>query len=291
MSKAKPTKVPVMRPNQPYEAWKKELRIWEATNIELCVEPKIQAGSLFQSLEGSQRETVLSELAVEEISSVDGVKNIIQTLDYFYLGNEGQNAFNVIDEFLSFKRAPDSTIEQLIIDFQLKMNKVKNSGTVLSERILGYALLKAANLTTDKQDMVKATCQQLTYKTVKIQLEKVGLSSKSSNIKTHISNVKVEQCFCGNLPTNVVQPESTDSSSDDDLQKESTFYSFQKRRFEPSTSGGKFKVNPADRYGHIRACAYCKCHYHWILDCPYAPASVKNEVANKTKRRNNQKPL
>ena len=94
MSKAKPSKVPVMKQYQPFEDWQKELEIWEAMNTELGVEPKIQAGSLFESLEGLPRQTVLSELSVRGIISDNGVASIIKILSYFYSGNETQNIFN-----------------------------------------------------------------------------------------------------------------------------------------------------------------------------------------------------
>ena len=69
--------------NQPYVDWKKELQIWEATNHVLGVDGKVQAGMLFQSLEGIPRQIVLSEMKVTEITADDGVKNIIDTLDNF----------------------------------------------------------------------------------------------------------------------------------------------------------------------------------------------------------------
>ena len=179
MSKTKATKVPVMKENQPYEDWKKELQIWEVTNTALGVDKPIQAGTVFQSLDGTARQTVLSELTVEEITDADGVKNIIKTLDQFFLGNKTQNAYNTIEDLMTYKRKPDMAIENFIIEFQLKVNKVKSSGTELSDGVLGYALLSAANLPEDKHDMCKATCDKLTFKHVKQQLEKIGFGKTS----------------------------------------------------------------------------------------------------------------
>ena len=66
-----------MKKGQPYVDWKKELKIWRMTNTKLGVEKEVLAGILFESLEGTPRDTVLSELDVEQISHVDGVDNII----------------------------------------------------------------------------------------------------------------------------------------------------------------------------------------------------------------------
>ena len=78
------TKVPVMKKDQQYTDWKKELQIWEATNTVLGVDKKIQAGVLFESLDGIPRQTVLSELTVSEITHENGVENILSTLDHFF---------------------------------------------------------------------------------------------------------------------------------------------------------------------------------------------------------------
>ena len=82
---------------------------------------------------------------------------------------------------MNFKCDKDSTLYNFVVEFQLKVNKVKASGTVLSDGVLGYMLLRSANLTSEKYDMIKATCDVLTYKNVKAQLEKVGLARSTSS--------------------------------------------------------------------------------------------------------------
>ena len=319
MSKStKPTKVPVMMPDQRYEDWKNELRVWEVTNSALGVESRVQAGILFQALERTPRQTVLSELTVEKITCNEGVNNIIKTLDRFYLGNETKNAFDVIDNLMDFKCTPDLTFEKFIIEFQLKVNKVKASGTILSDGMLGYTLLKAANLSSDKYDMVKATCDTVTYNNVKSQIEKIGLSKnrrngKFSSNQESSSNVKIEQSFCSFSPDAVQNTNLSESSSDEEMDKTIAFYTGEnnrskyyhageknrstwrnvgeRNRLNESNPGRKSK-NPTDRYGNVRACVFCKCNYHWVMDCPYAPVALKNEVANKYKNRyNNHKAL
>ena len=300
MNKSKPTKVPAMKQDQPFEDWKKELEIWQETNTTLGVDPKIQAGSLFESLDGVPRQTVLSELTVRQITAVDGVQNILTTLNFFYSGNETQNAFNVIDMLLNYKRPVDLSIEKFIIAFQLIINKVKVSGTILSERLLGYALLKSANLSNDKENMVKATCDELTYKKVKAQIEKIGVGDTVSGNQSKFltgsgsSNaaVKVEQCFCGKTTCAVYQNNgSADGSSDEDANGDNIFYSGQRNRLNNFSGNKRPQMNPVDRFGHVRSCAFCKCHYHWLAECPYAPHSIKNEVANKARYKSVPKTL
>ena len=99
-----------MKPDQPYIDWKKELSVWQATNTAIGVEKRIQAGILFESLDGPPRQTVLSELTVEEITSDVGVENIIKTLDIYFKGNVTKNAFSHIDELMSYRCGKDVKI-------------------------------------------------------------------------------------------------------------------------------------------------------------------------------------
>ena len=292
MSKA--AKVPVMRQNQTYTDWRKELQVWQVTNATIGVDNKTQAGTLFLSLEGLPRQTVLSELTVAEITHEDGIDNILQTLDNFYMGNETKNAFAAIDELLQYKCNRDDTMEQFIIQFQLIVNRVKASGTKLSEGILGYTLLSSANLSEEKQDMVKATCDVVTFRKVKAQLEKIGFGKSRSNSRTFTtdpktSSVKLETFYGEKAHLKSYYDQS--GSSDEDLNGEQVLYSESKNPIARQ-SQGKFKLNPPDRFGHARPCTYCKCLYHWLIDCPYAPDSVKSNLRSKrTSYSSTSKPL
>ena len=293
----KPTKVPAMRKNQPYLDWKKELHLWQVTNSAIGVQRKVLGGVLYQSLEGIARDAVLSELTVEEMSDDEhGVSNIIKTLDHFFIGNETQNSYNAMDDLIKFKCTDNQTLEAFIIEFHIKVNKVKASGTVLHDGVLGYTLLNSANLSQDKHDMVKATCDELTFNNVKAQLEKIGFEKSrskyskyvtSTKIDTHESKVKLEKCLYGESSPNQYR-ETLENSSDEDLNGEHVYYS-ENRALKPS--GSKFKMNPTDRFGHVRPCTYCKCLYHWLADCQYAPSSVKSDLRSKSMQDKTKKVL
>ena len=269
--------------------WKKELEVWQVANTVINVEKKIQACVLFESLEGIARQTVLSELTVAEITAEEGVKNITSTLDFFFIGNETQKAYDAIDDILNYRRDKEVTMEKFVVEFQLKVSKVKASGTVLPEGVLGYTLLNCANLPEEKHDMIKATCDVLTYKNVKAQLEKIGFAKSTSKMskfsvkESESPRVKIESCFYGDgYASSSGKRPYNDDSSDEDLCRDQVFYSEHKSSFGNSignqygNNAKKFKMNPTDRHGHVRACSYCKCLYHWLIDCPYAPSSSKN---------------
>ena len=70
------------------------MEIWEETNIIRGVDKKVLAGELFESLDGAARSTVRSELALKDIISDIGVKNITAKLDEFFAGDKVTNAFS-----------------------------------------------------------------------------------------------------------------------------------------------------------------------------------------------------
>ena len=75
------------------------------------------------------------------------------------------------------------------------------------------------------------------------------------------------------------------------MTKATAFYSSQNKQSNRYSRDNKVQMNSRDRFGHVRACAFCKCHYHWLADCQYAPVSVKTDMVNKSKHKYNQKPL
>ena len=197
----------------------------------------------------------------------------------------------------------DSSIKNFLIEFQLKVNKVKVSGTILSEEVLGCVLLNAANLPDNKHAMIKATCSELTYKVVQCQLKKIGYAKSgcqslkltdSQDVET--MKVKVKSCYYSNMLYQLQHSHNDDyckSSLDENLNGEKIHYTQGKQSF--SAQQGPYikpKLNPTDRFGHVRACSFCKSLYHWLVDCPHAPAKAKSSLnCKKRLNRTYRKPL
>ena len=179
-------------------------------NLKREVDKIVLAGQLYESLNGRSRSIVLSELSVEQISNDCGVNNIIDTLDRFFDVDSVRNTFEVYDELIRFKRDSHMNVQDFLIEFQLRSNKVKASGITLSDGMLGYTLLNCANLLSDTVDLIRATCDDLDYKTVKEQLKKIGFGKSppsqnngvinkcsSSNYWSLPSATKVEKVYYG----------------------------------------------------------------------------------------------
>ena len=161
---SKSTKVPIMHKDLSYSDWKKELEVWEQTNIIRGVDKRVLAGELFESLQGSARSTVLSELTLIQIVSDTGVKQISDKLDEFFAGDKTQNKFSANDQFYKFKRDPSMSLEEFFIEFKLRQSKLAAAGSVLDDGVLGYTMLECANLPPEKNQLVRMTCPELSFK-------------------------------------------------------------------------------------------------------------------------------
>ena len=62
--------------------------------------------AIFLSLEGKAKEAVL-ELEIENISGINGVKNIIEKLDSLYKKDKVQVAYETYNTFEKFQRSSD----------------------------------------------------------------------------------------------------------------------------------------------------------------------------------------
>lgn len=285
----KPTKAPSMSADTAYSDWKKQVQIWQLTNTPFGCSKTVLSGSLFEALTGQARDTVLSSLKIEEIVCDDGIDNMINTLDEFFAENDVKSAFTAQDDLMNFRRKSGTGYKEFLVDFQLRANKVKLSGTELSDGVLGYTLLKCANLPQEKEELIRTTCQKLDLKTVRTQLDKLSLShdnnSQSEKLKYH---VKSEEPNNNKHLAYYQNPNTTSpSSSEDDYEQElhDAYYgryggSYRENR--GSTNNSSPKLNPLDRFKNVTQCDFCKCIYHWLPDCPYAPEDVKASARRRT---------
>ena len=145
-------------------------------------------------LEGEAEDKIL-ELEEDDIIAEDGLDNIIKQLDTIFKKNETVEKFNALDNFETYRRPSDISINDFVIEFDKRHNKTKKLGTAMSDDLLAYKLIKSANLSgQDEKDekVVKATCK-LTYEDVKAKLKSIyGDASYGSDLKCE---VKLEDAF------------------------------------------------------------------------------------------------
>lgn len=266
---------PEMRDDLLYDDWKKELKIWcSFTDLD----KKRQGPALFLTLKGKARETVLAEVEVAKLQADDGVDKVTEALDKLYKRNASESAFTAFENFIKFRRHSSMSISDFIIEFNIRLGKIKSHEMDLPEGVLAYYLLQCANLTEDQTSLCRATCDELTYDKMKAQIERVSIPSALSTQKTS-SQVHVESQYIAEYEHHndyYGKDEGIDDVPVDDALLSDTYYN----HIRPSRGGKSITTrkqkNPPDEFGNPTPCRYCKSIYHWVGDCPDAPAETKN---------------
>ena len=303
---------PLMRDDLLYAEWKKELDIWDDFTD---LDNTRKGGALFLTLTGKAREAVLSGVPREKIKSNTGLAEIVKCLDDLYEKDKSQSAFAAYDDFTSFRRKHDTSIQEYIVEFNLKYNRIKLYNMSLPDGVLAYYLLKCANLPEEQSNICKATCSELTYKTMRTQIEKVTSSVDTAKSES----VEVEPQYYGQgYEEEDYVYDLQDYGYDEcyDNTTHDTYYAQQEqgRSHVPSKSSGgerrdgfshnqwrghasaphparqvyygppRPRPNPPDEFGNPSRCSFCRSIYHWVGRCPDAPRSPSGSTRRGSRR-------
>ena len=257
---------PLMSDGLTYEDWKTELQIW--ANV-TDLDKKKQGSAVFLSLQGKARETVRASCSPTDMSRDDGLQSITNALDKLYLKEASQDQFENFDSFIGFRRPSSMPIKDYIIEWDLKYKRLVSHKMALPDGVQAYALLKSANLSTQQEQLCRATCFELTYKNMKQQIERTAAQKTSEEIT-----------FMAQEPTGdlLEEPEEYEGNCDN----YETYYT---RPFKPQTQRPQYqqkgpKQNPIDQFGNPRPCSYCRSIYHWADKCPDAPSPLPQQNYN-----------
>ena len=103
--------------------------------------------------------------------------------------------FQKLEAFETFKCPSGMPLEKFINKFDRQLN-VKAFGTKMSEDILGYRLLKAANLSPNDEHLIKAIfTQTLDYNFVKEQLKQTFSDSRQAVAQNNDNFIKTEDAY------------------------------------------------------------------------------------------------
>ena len=271
---------PAMRDDLPYSEWKKELKIWcDFTDVD----KKKQGGALFLTLSGKARQSVLSEIDTDKLATDNGIKLITDALDKLYLKDVSQAGFTAFDEFIKYRRPQETSINDYLLEFNLKYNKIKTFNMVLPEGVLAYAVLTCANLPKAQEQICRATVNKLTDAEMKLQIEKVVLcQTKDESIVEPQFYNNNEDNFCEDDQYYEQPWQQDEQYTEDNSQYNDTYYAHQQHRSVPPNyqkheHSRTSRLNPMDDYGKPAPCRFCHSIYHWVDKCPDAPQSAKTQ--------------
>ena len=273
---------PEMRKDLLYRDWKRELDIWsDFTDL-----PKTKQGpAVFLSLTGKARESVLAAVTPADMKKEDEVKTVTEALDKLYLKNDAESSFSVFDSFIKFKRPSSMTIEDYCIEFNIKLKQLTSYKMELPDGVIAYFLLLCANLTPEQTALCRATCAKLDYESMKVQLERVTMTSNSklnSATQNPSSGLNVEfpaESFdyyeeqpsytyenfdeCEELD----QAEHHEDFAQDGAADHEAYFN---QRGASSSRGHNERpaANRPDQHGNPSQCRHCGSIYHWVDACP-----------------------
>ena len=213
-------------------------------------------------------------------------------LNELYDKDKSQSAFAAYDDFTNFRRSKNASIQDYIVEFNLKYNKIKTYDMTLPDAVIAYYLLKCANLTEEQTNLCKATCTDLTYKSMRTQIEKVtsNISSDSKGATGNEESVNVTPQFY-TFDEDEEFPCDYEASYEEDEEQHDTYYGqvpFRPRennaysgpsRGNPRVSNQNHgssmrpRPNPPDEFGNPTRCSFCRSIYHWFEKCPDAQRS------------------
>ena len=177
---------PLLSKSRLYSDWKKKILLWKAYST---LEDSKKATAVLFTLEGEAEEAAL-QVPIEELQANSGLDKLITKLDELYLKDVTIDKFQALEAFSNYKRKPEATINEHIVEFEKRYYKIKQYGTTLPDDFLAFKLLKSANLSKLEERITKSPIEDLTLPAMKAQLKK--LFEEESNASAADSGEKLK---------------------------------------------------------------------------------------------------
>ena len=235
-------KPPLLSQHKSYSDWTRLVKLWQKiTDL-----PKDNHGAaIVMTLEGKSLDAVL-ELTDDDINKDTGVDLIIAKLDPLYKKDELNEKFEHLEKFESYKRPSATGMQEFLNEFDKLHALAKKHGANYSDDILGFKLIKSANLQNRDEQLIKATIQDIKYADIKSKIKKIFCDNeKPSNSTDESFAIKSEPTFYTREDPECYNGYDDDLESDED-NPENTFYTpyYQNRR---GGSRGRSKWQPRGR--------------------------------------------
>ena len=253
-----------------YMKWKRKFEIWQ---IITDVEEGKQAGLIILRLDDETQDAILGLMKTEEIKAADGAQKVLEHLDAMFKKDETVTAYEMYEDFAIYTRGEKVSMSDHITEFERRWNKTKTEGTQLTENVLAYRLLKSSNLPPGKEQLIKATLDEITFATMKTKLKKVFSCGIGGVKEEPISSLKSETFYERNQQGRYRgwnrYSRRGDSSRGNERGRGN--YTHDNQQFDSYTGGQDHRKrgkNPVDGFGNVTNCRECGSINHWERDCP-----------------------
>ena len=162
-----------------FTKWKRKFKMWQTiTEVR-----KNKHGTLLTlNLDRDTQDSIMELVKEEDMIKETGADEVLDKLEGMFGKDESIIAFEVYEDFETYKRPPEMSIAVYCTEFQKRLSKVKSSGTQLNDHVLAFRLLKSANISERDEQLVKATITKMDYESMIKQLKKVVKSNTSSGV-------------------------------------------------------------------------------------------------------------
>ena len=90
------------------------------------------------------------------IPGKDEVDKIVSRLNKIYKKDELTQTYNALESFEKYKRQDNTTIRNFLTELEKHFHETRSYGTIISDNLLTYHLIKSANLITLDEQLAKA---------------------------------------------------------------------------------------------------------------------------------------
>ena len=137
-----------------YETYERDLKRWaKLTNVD---ETK-QALMVVHYLDGDPsgiKDKIDAEIEDVKLQCKEGITNLLEFLKKVYQKDSLADGFNKYISFGKLRRSPNTSIQEFIPEWNAAYKKAVNIGCSLSDKVLTFMLLDAANLSNIEKNLV-----------------------------------------------------------------------------------------------------------------------------------------
>ena len=144
---------PKLKDGDDYDEWAREIEIWQmVTEI-----PKEKQGAMiYLSLEGQARQCCKS-VPTTKLQGENGVTELMLKLKTLFAKDSEQAAFKAYEQFETYMRPEGMEMIEFINEWERRYAKISEKNMTLPDGVLGYRLLKSANISDICQTMVRTS--------------------------------------------------------------------------------------------------------------------------------------
>ena len=278
-----------------WKNYKKQVLVWK----NLTKLPNDKKGSQLWCVLTGKAKAAIQDMDIAEINHEDGLDMILDILDAVFEIDENQAAYLAYQEFETFLRPAEVSLQDYAVKFESLNSKLKSHGMKLPEGVLAYRFLNSANLSKDEMDLCRATITEFKYTEMKKKV--LNLFHDKAQQQMMNSKIKEEPVFYGGHTNNQGQyryPNGRGSGwrggrasgrggrggfgadrggygadrggYGSERGASASGMGQQRGRGNPynAPSVQPGRLNPTGRFGTPSTCAHCGSKFHWVRDCP-----------------------